>query len=89
MRFLKLIYYEKAKRICSKKFLNFTLEDEAFDDELDDAVDKSSKESLFDPDVKVLGIFAFLDFLSILSNCNRSFSRVASNSIFFPLSPST
>ena len=61
-----------------KKKGNFTLEDEAFDDELDDAVDKSSKESLFDPDVKVLGIFAFLDFLSILSNCNCSFSMVAS-----------
>ena len=66
-----------------------TLEDEAFDDELDDAVDKSSMESLFDPDVKVLGSSTFLDFLSILSNCDRSFSSVASNSFFFPLSPLT
>ena len=64
-----------------KKKGNFTLEDEAFDDEHEDAVDKSSKESLFDPDVKVLGIFAFLDFLSILSNCN-SFSMVVSNKVF-------
>ena len=64
--------------LFAPKKVNFTLEDEAFDDELYDAVDKSSKESLFDPDFKVLGISAFLDFLSILSNCNCSISMVAS-----------
>ena len=38
--------------LCAPKKVKFTLEDEAFDD----AVNKSSKESLLDPDVKVLGI---------------------------------